>query len=76
MSRLDPDRWEAISLYLEQALHVPEDTRPAWLAALREQNPSLAADLFAVAHSSSIGPLSSSSSGAMSPSCARRGNGH
>jgi tetratricopeptide (TPR) repeat protein len=49
MSRLDPDRWEAISLYLDQALHVPEDTRPAWLAALREQNPSLAADLFAVA---------------------------
>jgi serine/threonine protein kinase len=49
MSRLDPDRWDAISLYLEQALHVPVDTRPAWLAALREQNPSLAADLFAVA---------------------------
>src|SRR5262245_21312916 len=49
MSRLDPERWEAISLYLDQALHVPEDTRPAWLATLREQNPSLAADLFAVA---------------------------
>jgi len=49
MSRLDPDRWEALSLYLDQALQVPEETRPAWLAALREQNPSLAADLFAVA---------------------------
>src|SRR5688572_26348519 len=45
MSRLDPDRWEALSLYLDQALQVPEETRPAWLAALREQNPSLAADL-------------------------------
>ena len=49
MSRLDPDRWEALSLYLDQALQVPEETRPAWLAALREQDPSLAADLFAVA---------------------------
>ena len=49
MSRLDADRWEAISLYLDQALRVPKDTRPAWLAALREQDPSLAADLFAVA---------------------------
>src|SRR4030095_10066744 len=45
MSRLDPDRWEALSLYLDQALQVPEETRSAWLAALREQNPSLAADL-------------------------------
>ena len=27
---------------------MPVDTRPAWLAALREQNPSLAADLSAV----------------------------
>ena len=49
MSRLDPDRWEALSLYLDQALQMPEETRPAWLAALREQDPSLAADLFAVA---------------------------
>jgi hypothetical protein len=49
MSRLDPDRWETISHYLAQALDVPEDRRSPWLAALREQNPSLAADLFAVA---------------------------
>lgn len=49
MSRLDPDRWEAISLYLEQARHTPADSRTAWLTALREQNPSLAADLFAAA---------------------------
>jgi eukaryotic-like serine/threonine-protein kinase len=48
MSRLDPDRWEAISLYLDQALHLPEGARPAWLAALRDQNPTLAADLSVV----------------------------
>jgi len=50
MSRLDPDRWEAISLYLDQALQLPEEKRPAWLAALHEQNPSLAADLSVVLH--------------------------
>src|SRR5262245_29345273 len=48
MSTFDPDRWDAISLYLDQALHLPEDTRSAWLATLREQNPSLAADLSVV----------------------------
>ena len=48
MPRLDSDPWEAISLYLEQVLQIPEDTRPAWLAALREQSPSLADALFVV----------------------------
>jgi len=47
--RLEPERWEAINHYLAQALDVPEDARAAWLAELREQNPSLATDLFAVA---------------------------
>ena len=48
MPRLDSDPWEAISLYLDQVLQIPEDTRSAWLAALREQSPSLADALFVV----------------------------
>ena len=45
MSTLSPERWQAVSPYLDQALEMPEDERAAWLAAFREQNPSLAADL-------------------------------
>jgi serine/threonine protein kinase/Tfp pilus assembly protein PilF len=45
MSSLSPDWWQAVSSYLDQALEMPEEERAAWLAALREQNPALAAHL-------------------------------
>ena len=45
MSTLDPDRWLAVSPYLDQALAMGDEERAAWLATLREQNPELAADL-------------------------------
>ena len=45
LSPFSPERWKAISPYLDQALDKPEDERAAWLADLREQDPALAADL-------------------------------
>src|SRR6266852_389133 len=48
MSELSPDRWHAVSAYLEQALEMSADERVNWLTALREQNPTIAADLQAL----------------------------
>jgi len=45
MSTLGPERWSAVSRYLDQALGMLDDERPPWLASIREQNPELAADL-------------------------------
>jgi hypothetical protein len=45
MSGFAPDSWRAVSPYLDQALTMPEEERAAWLAALRQENPQLAADL-------------------------------
>jgi len=45
MSTLGPERWRAVSRYLDQALGMLHDERPPWLASIREQNPELAADL-------------------------------
>jgi serine/threonine-protein kinase len=42
MSTLQPDQWEAVSPYLDQALTLPESERAAWLASLRVQNRELA----------------------------------
>jgi eukaryotic-like serine/threonine-protein kinase len=48
MSTLSPERWQAISPYLDQALAMPEKERPAWLTKLREQNPELAGQVEAL----------------------------
>jgi len=45
MSTLSPDHWQAVSPYLDQALEMPDEEREAWLASLREQNPTLATHL-------------------------------
>ena len=45
MSILEPERWEAVSGYLDEVLEMPEDARPEWLDALAEQRPAIAADL-------------------------------
>ena len=43
--RLDTARWKAVSPYLDRAMELEDEARAAWLAVLREQHPSLAADL-------------------------------
>jgi serine/threonine-protein kinase len=45
MSVLDPDRWQVVSPHLDRALDMADDERAAWLAALRQDDPALAADL-------------------------------
>jgi serine/threonine-protein kinase len=42
MSTLQPDQWEEVSPYLDQALTLSESERAAWLASLRVQNRELA----------------------------------
>jgi serine/threonine-protein kinase len=46
MPRVDPDRWRAVSPYLDRALDLEDEReRAAWLASLRGENPALAADV-------------------------------
>ena len=42
---LSPDRWRALSPYLDEALSLTSDDRVAWLAALRDRDPALVDDL-------------------------------
>ena len=45
MPLIDPDRWRALSPYLDEALETTGEDRAAWLAAIRERDPSVADDL-------------------------------
>ena len=45
MTPLTPDRWRALSPYLDEALAMPADDRAAWLADIRARDVALAADL-------------------------------
>src|ERR1700751_464496 len=45
MSTLSPERWSALSPYLDKALTLSETERAVWLAALRAENPDLAGQL-------------------------------
>jgi serine/threonine-protein kinase len=49
-SRLDPERWRAVSARLDQALELDGERRAAWLAALRAEDPQLATDVEASLH--------------------------
>ncbi|HVO81834.1 MAG TPA: protein kinase [Terriglobales bacterium] len=42
MSPLDPEQWQVLSPYLDQALTLSEEQRASWLEALRAQHPDLA----------------------------------
>src|SRR6201993_5023482 len=42
MSILSPDKWDALSPYLDKALTLSQEERSRWLEALRSQNPELA----------------------------------
>jgi serine/threonine protein kinase/tetratricopeptide (TPR) repeat protein len=45
MPTIDPERWRVLSPYLDEALDIPADQRPAWLTAVAARDPSLGADL-------------------------------
>jgi len=45
MPAFAPEQWRALSPYLDKALDIPPEERPAWLELLRKENPSLAKDL-------------------------------
>src|SRR5215510_3595281 len=48
MSRLSPERWRALGPYLDDALEIPTEERPTWLASLGVRDASLAADVRAL----------------------------
>ena len=48
MPQMDPARWRAASLRLDEALELTEDQRPQWMAALHEQDPRVADDVQAL----------------------------
>ena len=48
MQTLDPDWWQGVTPYLDQALEMPEEERAAWLASLGERDPALATELRAL----------------------------
>src|SRR5512133_905440 len=45
MTRLDPDRWQALEPLLDQALDLPVPDRGPWLDRLRASDPRLAVEL-------------------------------
>jgi tetratricopeptide (TPR) repeat protein len=48
MATVDPERWQALEPYLDQALDLPEDARRAFVARLAVDQPQLAAELEAL----------------------------
>jgi eukaryotic-like serine/threonine-protein kinase len=42
MSSFNPDQWQVLSPYLDEALTLSEEARARWLEAMREENPALA----------------------------------
>ena len=45
MPPLSPDRWRALSPYLDEALEIPDDRRAMWLASIRARDAALGDDL-------------------------------
>jgi serine/threonine protein kinase len=50
MPELDANWWQIIDPYLDQALGMQDSERAAWLASLRQENPTLAAHLETLLH--------------------------
>ena len=48
MPALSPDRWRAVSPYLDEALEMAAEERAAWLASIRARDAALGADLSAL----------------------------
>jgi serine/threonine protein kinase/tetratricopeptide (TPR) repeat protein len=45
MPHITPDRWRALSPYLDEALEIATVDRAAWLASIRARDPAMAAEL-------------------------------
>ena len=45
---MDPERWRAASVHLDEALELTEDQRSQWMATLRQRDPALADDVRAL----------------------------
>jgi serine/threonine-protein kinase len=45
VAQLNPERWRALSPYLDEVLAMPEDLRPAWVATVSARDAALGADL-------------------------------
>ena len=45
MTTINPDRWRALSPYLDEALEIAAEERAGWLAAIAARDSALAADL-------------------------------
>ena len=45
MAPLSPERWRAVSPYLDEALEIPDDRRAMWLASIRARDAALGDDL-------------------------------
>ena len=45
MKTIDPERWKALSPYLDEVLEIATGQRDPWLTALAQREPSIAADL-------------------------------
>lgn len=45
MGAMDREQWQRLEPLLDHALDLPDDERASWLGALREQSPTLAAEL-------------------------------
>ena len=45
MKTIDPERWKALSPYLDEALEIATGQRDPWLTALAQREPAIAADL-------------------------------
>ncbi len=50
MSTLNPDQWQILSPYLDEALGMTGEERSVWLSSLRAQNPGLVDQLEALLH--------------------------
>jgi eukaryotic-like serine/threonine-protein kinase len=48
VSTLSPEQWQVLSPYLDQALALTDEERPAWLSELGERDPALATQLRAL----------------------------
>jgi serine/threonine protein kinase/tetratricopeptide (TPR) repeat protein len=67
MPSVDPQRWRALSPYLDDALDRPVEARPAWLADIEAKDAELAADLRALLADHAAAEASGYLEGGLSP---------
>jgi serine/threonine protein kinase/tetratricopeptide (TPR) repeat protein len=67
MPSVNPQRWRALSPYLDDALDLPVEARPAWLAQIEGQDAALAEDLRALLADHAAADASGYLEGGLSP---------